>query len=173
MTNTRRAYVVRSRYRVVGDILRNTEGILLDIGARDRRLARELDPHRLRYYSAELSGGCDYQMDLEQELDLPDLAYDYVVALDVLEHIEHIYQTFRELARITRRCLIVSLPNMATLPRRWSFPWHGHRARTSTICTPSTRETTIDGWRFTRRSMPSWRSTRPRRASSCSRSWRS
>jgi len=121
-----RTYVVRSKYRVVRDILRDAEGSLLDVGARDRRLAAELDPERLRYYSADVSGGHDYRLDLEQKLDLPDQMFDYVVALDVLEHVEHIHQAFHELARITRRILVVGLPNMATLARRWSFFWLGH-----------------------------------------------
>jgi len=121
-----RTYVVRNKYRVVGDILRDAEGSLLDVGARDRRLAEELDPERLRYCSADVSGGYDYRLDLEQKLDLPDQMFDYVVALDVLEHVEHIHQAFHELARITRRVLVVGLPNMATLARRWSFFWLGH-----------------------------------------------
>ena len=121
-----RTYAIRNKYRVVEDILRDVEGSLLDVGARDRRLAAELNPERLQYYSADVSGGHDYRLDLEQKLDLPDQAFDYVVALDVLEHVEHIHQAFHELARIARRSLIVGLPNMATLSRRWLFLWHGH-----------------------------------------------
>jgi hypothetical protein len=121
-----RTYVVRNKYRVVGNLLQEAEGSLLDVGARDRRLAAELNLQRLKYYSADVSVGHDYQLDLEQELNLPDGMFDYVVALDVLEHIEHIHQAFYELARITCHCLIVGLPNMATLSRRWSFLWHGH-----------------------------------------------
>jgi len=121
-----RTYVIRNKYRVVGDILSDAEGSLLDVGARDCRLAAELDPERLKYYSADVSAGHDYRLDLEQKLGLPDQAFDYVVALDVLEHVEHIHQAFCELARITHHCLIVGLPNMATLARRWSFFWLGH-----------------------------------------------
>jgi len=121
-----RTYVVRNKYRVVGHVLQGAEGSLLDVGARDRRLASELDRQRLRYYSADVSEGHDHQLDLEHPLPLPDRMFDYVVALDVLEHVEHIHQAFHELARITRRCLIIGLPNVASLPRRWSFLWHGH-----------------------------------------------
>jgi hypothetical protein len=122
----RRIYTVRNKYRVVGDILRDAEGSLLDVGARDRRLAAELDPQRLAYYSADAGEGHDYQIDLEQKLDLPDEAFDYVVALDVLEHVEHIHRAFHKLARITRHCLIIGLPHLASLARRWSFLWRGH-----------------------------------------------
>ena len=121
-----RGYTVRNKYKIVGHLLRNAQGSLLDIGARDRRLATELNQLRLKYYSADLSEGYDYQLDLEQKLDLPDGMFDYIVALDVLEHIEHIHQAFYELARITRRCLIIGLPNIAVLTQRWSFLMSGH-----------------------------------------------
>jgi len=120
-----RTYVIRNKYRVVGRALQGAEGSLLDVGARDRRLAAELD-QRLEYYSADVGEGHDYQLDLEQCLPLPDRMFDYVVALDVLEHVEHIHQAFHELARIARRGLIVGLPNVASLPRRWSFLRRGH-----------------------------------------------
>jgi SAM-dependent methyltransferase len=126
MEKVSRTYVVRNKYRVVGDILCDAEGRLLDVGARDRRLAAELDPQRLAYHSADVGEGNDYQIDLEQALDFPDEAFDYVVALDVLEHVEHIHRAFHELARITRHCLIIGLPHLASLARRWSFLWRGH-----------------------------------------------
>jgi hypothetical protein len=99
---------------------------VLDVGARDRHLAAELDQQRLTYYSADVGEGHDYQVDLEQRIDLPDQMFDCVVALDVLEHVEYIHQAFSELARITRHSLIVGLPNMATLSKRWTFLWRGH-----------------------------------------------
>jgi hypothetical protein len=122
----RQIYTVRNKYRAVGNILQDAEGSLLDVGARDRRLAAELNPQRLVYHSADVGEGHDHQIDLEQKLNLPDETFDYVVALDVLEHIEHIHQAFHELARITRHCLIIGLPNLASLLRRWSFLWCGH-----------------------------------------------
>ncbi|MGB0384222.1 MAG: methyltransferase domain-containing protein [Ardenticatenaceae bacterium] len=106
--------------------MRNESGSLLDIGARDRRLAVELNSQKISYYSADLDRGHDFQVNLEAPLDLSDCAFDYVVALDVLEHLEHIHGAFHELARITSQKLIIALPNMGTLPRRWSYLWHGH-----------------------------------------------
>lgn len=121
-----RVYTVRGKYSVVAKLLQQAEGTLLDVGARDRRLAVRLDQQHLKYYSADLGEGCDYRIDLERGLPFPDSAFDYVVALDVLEHVEHIHQAFHELARITRRCLIIALPNLSALSRRWSFLWRGH-----------------------------------------------
>ncbi|MCX7681260.1 MAG: methyltransferase domain-containing protein [Anaerolineae bacterium] len=110
----------------MAELLRQAEGTLLDVGARDRHLAARLDQHRLEYHSADLGEGCDYRVNLEEGLEFPDGAFDYVVALDVLEHVEHIHRAFHELARITRRCLIIALPNLSALSRRWSFLWRGH-----------------------------------------------
>lgn len=99
---------------------------MLDIGARDRRLATQLDLQKINYFTADVDTGYDYQIDLENGLSLPDCAFDYVVALDVLEHVEHIHTGFHELARITRKKLIIALPNMSTLFRRWLYLRYGH-----------------------------------------------
>ncbi|MEM4204979.1 MAG: methionine biosynthesis protein MetW [Candidatus Methanomethylicaceae archaeon] len=119
-------YSRKDKYTIVADLLRGEKGVLLDVGARDRTLGRLLASQGLIYYSADLGPGYDYQLNLEEKLPLADRSFDYVVALDVLEHIEHIHLAFQELARITRKCLIIALPNMAALPRRWSFLWRGN-----------------------------------------------
>lgn len=121
----RRTYVLRDKYRAVADILCDRNGSVLDIGARDRIIRQYLDLGRLAYFSADLGPGHDYQLDLEARLPLADASFDHIVALDVLEHVEHIHQAFFELARIARQTLIIGLPNMASLPRRWSFLWRG------------------------------------------------
>jgi hypothetical protein len=119
----KRIYSARNKYVAVGQLLRGFQGSLLDIGARDRQLAKYLDLTRTTYFSADVDEGHDYQIDLEQKVDLPDHAFDIVVALDVLEHIEHIHAAFAELARLAGTHLIIALPNAATLPRRLSFLW--------------------------------------------------
>lgn len=118
---TNRRMVHSTKYSIVADCLVGCRGTLLDVGARDRVLAKLLDPEALKYSSADLGSGHDYQLDLESKLDLPSMAFDVVVALDVLEHVENTHQAFHELARLTRRTLVIALPNMATLPRRLSF----------------------------------------------------
>jgi SAM-dependent methyltransferase len=48
-------------------------------------------------------------------------AFDAVAALDVLEHCDDLRGAFGECARVTRRLLLVSLPNMAHLLFRLRF----------------------------------------------------
>jgi Methionine biosynthesis protein MetW len=105
----------------VAALLANGKGTVLDVGARDSILRSHLNLAQCRYLSADVSAGSDYCIDLERPLAMADSSFDYVVALDVLEHVEHIHQAFHELARLARKQLIVALPNFATLTRRWSF----------------------------------------------------
>ncbi len=107
------------KYSIVG---RNVgpQGTLVDVGARDRVLQQYL-PTGLTYLSADIVPGHDLTWNLEESIPAPDQAYDFVVALDVLEHLEHIHQAYRELLRITRYKLFVTLPNMTHLALRWNF----------------------------------------------------
>ncbi len=117
---------IDDKYKIVAGILENVSGRLLDVGARDRVLEKYLSSERIAYFSADVSAGHDFQFDLDQPIPLDDRDFDYVVALDVLEHVENIHQAFSELARITSKKLIIALPNMATISKRWSYFWRGH-----------------------------------------------
>lgn len=118
-------YTYQDKYQVAAEILRPCSGTLLDIGARDRHLESLLGPSALRYFSADLSGNHDFIMDLEQPLPFPDRHFSYVVALDVLEHIDPIHAALAELLRITAEGLILALPNLASYRHRWSFLTRG------------------------------------------------
>jgi hypothetical protein len=111
----------RSRYKIVSDVLRAKVGTLLDVGARDRVLVRYLDTKRLRYLSADKDGGHDVQVNLELGIPAADREFDYVTSLDVLEHVEAIHEALRELLRVAKCAVIVSLPNMASYRHRFSF----------------------------------------------------
>jgi hypothetical protein len=111
----------RSKFEIVGRCLSEAEGTLVDVGARDRILQTYLTSPRLRYLSADLGPGHDFNWNLESPLPSPDEAHDYVTALDVLEHVEQFHAAFRELLRITRCKLFVALPNMTHLAHRLHF----------------------------------------------------
>ena len=118
-------YSHRSRYEIVATLLSGVKGSLLDVGARDRLLASYLRGSSLRYFSADMSEGHDYAIDLEAPIPVEDGTFDVVVCLDVLEHVEAIHAAFSELARITSDRLIVSLPNIAVLRTRLRFLFRG------------------------------------------------
>src|SRR5207245_2632728 len=83
-------------------------------------------PSHVSYLSADIVPGHDLKWNLEERIDSADSAFDIVVALDVLEHLEHIHEGFKELIRITRTKLFVSLPNMTCLSHRLRFAANGH-----------------------------------------------
>jgi hypothetical protein len=116
---------VRNRYRIVAGLLGGQMGALLDVGARDCRLQAYLDPARLHYSAADAVAGLDHHLDLERPLALAERSFDHVVALDVLEHLEAFHDGFRRLARLARRTLLISLPNMAAARHRLSFLLRG------------------------------------------------
>lgn len=109
-----------TKYELVGRLLHDERGRLLDLGARDRRLRDHL-PGDLEYRSVDRAPGSDHQWNLEAPLPLDDQAVDVVVALDVLEHLERIHDAFREMVRVSRRRVILSVPNDARLGQRLRF----------------------------------------------------
>jgi SAM-dependent methyltransferase len=119
----KRTFTRAGKYRSVAAVLSDQQegGLVLDVGARDRILSGHLDPARFEYRSADMSAGHDYQINLEDPLPFDDRMFDVVVALDVLEHVDRVHQAFAELSRIAGRLLIVALPNLAAIGRRWSF----------------------------------------------------
>jgi hypothetical protein len=106
-------------------MLRGQAGTLLDVGARDRVLRQHVDPKRIRYLSCDFDPGHDYSFDLEKPVPLPDRSFDFVAALDVLEHVEATHAAFQELLRLARRRVFISLPNMNSLKYRGRFLFTG------------------------------------------------
>jgi len=118
-----------SRYEVAAALLAGKAGTLIDLGSRDRRLLEFLHGDDTNipftYYSADIDHSHDYAVDLERPLPFKDGQFDYVVILDVLEHLENIHRAFDECVRIARREVIVSLPNMSALIHRVHFLLRG------------------------------------------------
>lgn len=118
-------YTRSDKYMLVAGLLRHERGTLLDVGARDRVLAGHLQSPHIQYLSSDLDGRHDYHFDLERPMPLPDQAFDFVAALDVLEHVEHTHYALRELLRVTRRTLFISLPNMNSIKYRGRYLMSG------------------------------------------------
>ena len=91
------------------------KGKILDVGADQCGLKKFL-PTSSEYVGTDRTGVADVSTDLEKEkLPFGDNSFDCVLCLDVLEHLDNIHNVFDELCRVTRKYLIISLPN----------PWAG------------------------------------------------
>jgi SAM-dependent methyltransferase len=75
----------------------------------------------------DVCGQPDLLLNLEQIEQLPfaDRSFDCVVCCEVLEHLDNLYFIFSELVRVTRRYLIISLPNNWGNARRPIARGHG------------------------------------------------
>jgi len=94
---------------------------LLDIGCRTMALKPLLNNCK-EYYGADLVPGENiYQCNLEEGLNFQDKSFDVVVALDVLEHLEHAHLVLKEMQRVARKAAIISLPNMYYWKFRLNF----------------------------------------------------
>jgi len=86
-------------------------GIILDVGCRDRHAEKYLKGN-FKYVGIDISGKPDVIVDLEnQKIPFQDNYFDAVICLDVLEHLNNIQDVFDELLRVSKRYVVISLPN--------------------------------------------------------------
>jgi|Laugresbdmm110sn_1035088.scaffolds.fasta_scaffold43718_2 SAM-dependent methyltransferase len=94
---------------------------LLDVGCR----TKDLHPLLLgckKYYGADIIPGDDvFECNLEKKLPFDSNSFDIIAALDVLEHLENPHGAIKELIRISRKAVIISLPNMYYIEFRLRF----------------------------------------------------
>jgi len=102
----------RSKFEEVVQRLDPETKTLLDVGCRDGRLKNYL-PGTIQYSGIDLSPGpfVSKVCNIELGIPYPDNAFDTVVALDILEHTDNIWFSFSELVRVSRRQIMVVLPN--------------------------------------------------------------
>jgi SAM-dependent methyltransferase len=86
------------------------EGEILDVGA-DRGGLKQYLPSGVVYRTAGLELDHDVKVDLEEPLPLETRSFDCVLCLDVLEHVDSLHRLFDELCRVSRRYVVISLPN--------------------------------------------------------------
>lgn len=93
-------------------------GKVLDIGC-DKKYLKELRPE-LEYIGVDMGPDADIRLNLDHIEALPfeDKRFDYVQAVDVLEHLERLHFFFGELVRVTSGTLVVSWPNAWCAARR-------------------------------------------------------
>jgi SAM-dependent methyltransferase len=107
------AMTFRGRHAKLGEaagiLRRYLRGSVLDVGCDRRELARWVQG---TYLGVDIAADPDVTLDVERGLPFPERSFDSVVAFDILEHCDRIHFVFDELCRVSRRHVIVGLPNM-------------------------------------------------------------
>lgn len=87
------------------------DGTILDVGC-DQAVLREF-VGAAQYTGVDRSPEADVHHDLQAGGALPfeDDSFDTVVCTDVLEHLDNLHEVFSELVRVSRKKLLISLPN--------------------------------------------------------------
>jgi SAM-dependent methyltransferase len=86
-------------------------GRVLDVGCDEAHLKKLLSLPD--YIGIDVSGQPDLVLNLEriERLPFPDRSFDCVICCEVLEHLDNLHFVLAELVRVSRRHLILSLPN--------------------------------------------------------------
>jgi hypothetical protein len=117
-----------NRVEFASQILLRLDGIstLLDVGCRGCELKGHL-PSSIAYSSVDLKQNAEGTVTYVGDVVSLRLIeqFDCVVALDILEHVEDPGLLFDRLAGLTRRHLLISLPNCYDLKGRIKFSMHG------------------------------------------------
>jgi 2-polyprenyl-3-methyl-5-hydroxy-6-metoxy-1,4-benzoquinol methylase len=113
MLKTTTANLLRApRAKLLKKIILREAGSVLDIGCRNLYFAEQMRALGLNVTPADLEPVSPEILALDiQDTGLQDGAYDVVVALEVLEHVPDPVRAMRELKRIAKRQLIISVPN--------------------------------------------------------------
>ncbi|PID99871.1 MAG: hypothetical protein CSA79_06105 [Thiothrix nivea] len=84
---------------------------VLDVGCFEAPLRRILQTSA--YTGIDFAGDPDIKVNLQESPCLPfnDQEFDNVICIDVLEHLDNLHSIFFELIRVSRRHVIISLPN--------------------------------------------------------------
>jgi hypothetical protein len=105
-----RTRTARSQY-VFDQFQELLKGKILDVGCYEAPL-REMLPNEW-YFGIDIAGRPDQTVNLEQSNRLPfdDDAFNCVICIEVLEHLNNLHTMFHELFRVSSQDVIVSLPN--------------------------------------------------------------
>jgi len=85
---------------------------ILDVGC-DKGYLRQLIPDGMKYIGIDMGGKPDFEVNLEKnKLDrFEDNSFHTVVCTDVLEHLDNLHDVFDDIFRVSRKYIILSLPN--------------------------------------------------------------
>lgn len=98
------------------------KGSILDVGCRSLGLQNELtEKSGVHYWGVDLHSPAHVRGNLGSGLPFRTEGFDTVVALDVLEHTDNMHGAFRELFRVARCFVVLTLPNVYYAPARLRF----------------------------------------------------
>lgn len=118
-------------HRRVLDLMRNEpRGRVLDLGAGKGNISTELKKLDFHVIACDINPQlfrikgirCDYA-DLNQKLPYETESFDYVMCVEVIEHLENPHHVIREIARVLRPegKVVVTTPNIANFYSRLHF----------------------------------------------------
>jgi hypothetical protein len=87
-------------------------GRVLNIGGGgEKHLLQFINPRE--YLELDIAGTPDLRIDLDAEhpWPIPDGSFDAVICTEVLEHLNELHRAFGELLRISRKYVVISVPN--------------------------------------------------------------
>jgi SAM-dependent methyltransferase len=108
------------RWHLILDLIGNDTDSVLDIGCRERTLARYL-PRDSSYVGLDVSPPADVVANAEEPLPFADDSYSVVVLADVLEHLNDPHGALHEAIRVAHSAVVVLLPNVYSLYHRLRF----------------------------------------------------
>lgn len=109
----------KEKLAVIGDsFARFLSGKVLDVGCDDGHLKTLIKGD---YVGIDKYGQPDILHDISSGLPFEKESFETVVALDVLEHIDDIHFVFDELCRVSKKWVIITLPNAFELRGRLLF----------------------------------------------------
>ena len=108
-------------------ILKNEKGSLLDLGSRDQILKKFL-PEKISYTGVDISTNTNNNiiLDLNQKFNFNNEYFDFVTALDVAEHLDDPKTFLRECVRVSKKKVLIVLPNISYYESRIRFLLKGN-----------------------------------------------
>ena len=85
---------------------------ILDVGC-DEGYLRNLISNDVKYIGIDISGKPDFVINLEIDKlnKFDDNSFHTVICLDVLEHLNNLHSVFDDICRVSKKYVIISLPN--------------------------------------------------------------
>jgi len=87
---------------------------ILDVGCSDNDLKKNIGE---KVFGIDIAGNPDQHVNLEKEKlsQFEDNSFDMIVCTEVLEHIDNLYETLEDMHRVSKKYILISLPNCSDI----------------------------------------------------------